>query len=117
MNTQAKCLKSSRRVRGWWLAVAMSAVPVVSLAQTDEIQVYDAAIAEKGKFNLMLHNNFTSAGLKDPAFPGAKESEEGEIYRSAFAATGGLPRLPNSAREARLVASYADDAEVSLDAE
>jgi hypothetical protein len=45
--------------------------PKAGLAQTDEIQVYDAAIAEKGKFNLTWHNNFTPAGLTAPAFPGA----------------------------------------------
>ena len=50
----------------------------------------------------------------DPAFPDPKQGEEGDVYRSAFAATGGLPRLPDSAREARLVARYADDAEVRL---
>jgi hypothetical protein len=31
-------------------------------AQTDEIQVYDAAIAPTGAFNLTLHNNFTPSG-------------------------------------------------------
>jgi hypothetical protein len=46
-------------------------VPTVGLAQTDEIQVYDAAIAEKGKFNLTWHNNFTPAGVATPTFPGA----------------------------------------------
>ena len=46
----------------------------MSFAQTDEIQVYDAAIAEKGKFNLMLHNNFTPVGRTTPAFPGGVES-------------------------------------------
>jgi len=46
------------------------AVPISALAQTDEIQVYDGAIAEKGKFNLMVHNNFTPKGQKEPAFPG-----------------------------------------------
>lgn len=40
-------------------------------AQTDEIQVYDAEIADVGKFNLTWHNNFTPRGLKNPAFPGA----------------------------------------------
>jgi hypothetical protein len=39
-------------------------------AQTDEIQVYDAEIAEPGTFNLMVHNNFTPSGLKTPRFPG-----------------------------------------------
>jgi hypothetical protein len=41
------------------------------MAQTDEIQVYDAAIAEPGKFNLMMHNNFTPKGRATPAFPDA----------------------------------------------
>lgn len=40
-------------------------------AQTDEIQVYDAAIAPTGAFNLTLHNNFTPSGSDVPAFPGA----------------------------------------------
>ncbi len=39
-------------------------------AQTDEIQVYDAAIAAPGTFNLMVHNNFTPSGLRTPRFPG-----------------------------------------------
>jgi len=51
------------------IAFALFAAPVKTFAQTDEIQVYDAAIAEQGKFNLMLHNNFTPNGLKTPAFP------------------------------------------------
>ena len=54
----------------WWMAAALLAAPVVSLAQTDEIQVYDANIAEKGKFNLMIHNNFTPVGLKSRRFRG-----------------------------------------------
>ena len=39
-------------------------------AQTDEIQVYDAEIAEPGVFNLMVHNNYTPIGLITPRFPG-----------------------------------------------
>jgi hypothetical protein len=39
-------------------------------AQTDEIQIYDASIAEPGVFNLTWHNNFTPDGLKVAAFPG-----------------------------------------------
>ena len=51
----------------------------------------------------------------DPAFPASTPAaSEGETYRSAFDATGGLPRLPESAREARLVARFAKDAEVRL---
>lgn len=41
-----------------------------AFAQTDEIQVYDAEIAEPGVLNLMVHNNFTPEGLKTPRFPG-----------------------------------------------
>jgi len=57
-----------------WLAamvVVLVAVPETALAQTDEIQVYDASHADPGIFNLMWHNNFTPKGLKTPAFPGA----------------------------------------------
>jgi hypothetical protein len=39
-------------------------------AQTDEIQVYDAAIAPTGAFNLTLHNNFTPSGNTTAEFPG-----------------------------------------------
>jgi hypothetical protein len=39
-------------------------------AQTDEIQVYDAAIAAPGAWNLTLHSNFTSDGRSEPAFSG-----------------------------------------------
>jgi hypothetical protein len=46
------------------------AAPALASAQTDEIQVYDASIAEVGIFNLTWHNNFTPDGLKTPAFPG-----------------------------------------------
>jgi hypothetical protein len=44
------------------LALIAIGVPIVSkaaFAQTDEIQVYDAEIEELGKFNVMVHNNFT----------------------------------------------------------
>ena len=52
------------------IAVAVVALPMVALAQTDEIQVYDGAIADRGVFNLTWHNNFTPDGVKEPAFPG-----------------------------------------------
>ena len=38
-------------------------------AQTDEIQVYDASIVDKGMFNLTLHNNYTVHGSTEPSFP------------------------------------------------
>ena len=60
--------------------------------------------------------------LGDPAFAGeavardsiAAQGAAAETYRSAFDATGGLPRLEGSAKEARLVARYTPDAEVRL---
>jgi hypothetical protein len=50
--------------------IVMFVFPAVAFAQTDEIQVYDAVIAEPGIFNLTWHNNFIADGLKTPAFPG-----------------------------------------------
>src|SRR5438105_189780 len=58
------------------LLFAVLAAPVMTFAQTDETQVYDGGLAEKGKFNLTLHNNFTPKGLKEPAFPGAIISDK-----------------------------------------
>jgi hypothetical protein len=57
---------SSRAV----LALALLAIPAVALAQTDEIQVYDAEIADQGVFNLMVHTNYTPIGRKTADFPG-----------------------------------------------
>src|SRR5262249_22863601 len=56
----------------------------------------------------------------DPAFAGAGAArpdvrpggEAAEVFRSAFEETGGLPRLEASAREVKLVARYAPEAEV-----
>jgi hypothetical protein len=53
------------------LAAATLLTAPRTFAQTDEIQVYDASIADQGKFNLTWHNNFTPDGQKMPAFPGA----------------------------------------------
>ena len=53
------------------LLVAFFGCPALLFSQTDEIQVYDAAIAEPGVFNLMIHNNFTPIGRKTPDFPNA----------------------------------------------
>jgi hypothetical protein len=51
------------------LSLAMLSV-LPALAQTDEIQVYDAQIAAPGVFNLTLHDNYTFSGLKTPRFAG-----------------------------------------------
>jgi hypothetical protein len=53
-----------------FIAVALAIVPKTAFAQTDEIQVYDAEIEEQGKFNVMVHSNFTPIGRKVPDFPG-----------------------------------------------
>ena len=56
------------RILAACLPILGSASP--ALAQTDEIQVYDAAIAPTGAFNLTLHNNFTVSGSTIADFPG-----------------------------------------------
>ena len=58
--------------RGWRLAMALAWLACTSeaFAQTDEVQVYDAAIAATGAFNLTLHNNFTPTGRSSAPFPG-----------------------------------------------
>jgi hypothetical protein len=56
-----------------WLSIVIGLFTIspMAFAQTDEIQVYDAQIAEPGIFNLMVHTNFTPVGRKEPDFPGA----------------------------------------------
>jgi hypothetical protein len=58
------------------IAVALAAVPAVVFAQTDEIQVYDGDIAQRGEFNITWHNNFTPKGQKTPAFPGGLANDK-----------------------------------------
>ena len=52
------------------LILSLCGLPSTAFAQTDEIQVYDAGIAEPGVFNLTWHNNFIADGLKTPGFKG-----------------------------------------------
>jgi len=79
MNSTLKCLRRTIDARQWWLTLVLFAAPIGAMAQTDEIQVYDAAIAEHGKINLMIHNNFTAKGLKEPAFPGGLVSNHAYV--------------------------------------
>jgi hypothetical protein len=58
-------------IRILFLLLIVLAAPMAAFSQTDEIQVYDGALAPVGTFNLTLHNNFTPSGIKTPAFPGA----------------------------------------------
>lgn len=53
------------------ILIGLSILSAPMLAQTDEIQVYDAEIADVGIFNLMIHTNFTPIGRTQPAFPNA----------------------------------------------
>lgn len=57
-------------LRAIFFACAFFAVSAACHAQTDEIQVYDAEIEQVGKFNVMVHNNFTPIGRKTAEFPG-----------------------------------------------
>ena len=51
----------------------------------------------------------------DPEFPASDAVPAGEeTYRSALETSGGLPRLPSSGREARLVASYGASGEARI---
>ncbi len=52
------------------MAFVLLTGPAAVFAQTDEIQVYDAEIADQGVFNLMIHTKFTPIGRKTPDFPG-----------------------------------------------
>lgn len=54
-----------------FMVIGFVAMPTQTFAQTDEIQVYDAEIADVGIFNLMIHTNFTPIGRTAPAFPRA----------------------------------------------
>ena len=61
------------------LALASAALLLLSaaaVAQTDEIQVYDAAIAPVGTFNLTWHNNYVANGIKGQPFPGAVAADK-----------------------------------------
>lgn len=56
--------------------LALMAVSSLAAAQTDEIQVYDGALASVGTFNLTLHNNYIANGLKGQSFPGAVAADK-----------------------------------------
>jgi CheY-like chemotaxis protein len=96
------------------VALVLLAIPVGALAQTDEIQVYDAEIADQGVFNLMLHTNYTPIGRKTPDFPGGiipNRSVNGalEWLRGALAECGEpyeLSVLPDGEAALRFVAEH-----------
>ncbi|HLJ37324.1 MAG TPA: hypothetical protein VKT54_02835 [Steroidobacteraceae bacterium] len=59
-----------RRAGPLWLGSLLLGAARLAFSQTDEIQVYDAAITAPGSFNLTWHDNFTPAGRAQPAFAG-----------------------------------------------
>jgi hypothetical protein len=69
--------KGWRRYRalGFGLLVAIcAAVAAQSARANDEIQVYNAEIADVGQFTVQQHLNYTFLGQKEPAFSGAYPS-------------------------------------------
>nr|WP_294557351.1 hypothetical protein [uncultured Rhodopila sp.] len=50
--------------------ILTAASPLAARAQTDEIRVYGAEIAERGHVDAALHNDYAPDGLRQPAFPG-----------------------------------------------
>jgi hypothetical protein len=50
------------------IVLAIGASPAKA---TDEIQVYNAEIAEPGQFTIQQHLNYVRSGIKEPDFPGA----------------------------------------------
>jgi hypothetical protein len=53
------------------MAAAMAASGVASVRAVDEIQVYNAEIAEVGQFTVQQHLNYTFIGRKEGDYPGA----------------------------------------------
>jgi hypothetical protein len=52
------------------LIVALLAWSTPASAQADEIQVYEGGLAKPGVFNLTIHSNTITKGLKSPSFDG-----------------------------------------------
>jgi hypothetical protein len=60
----------SRRLTSGLIGLVGLLAAATAFAQTDEIQVYDASIAEPGHVELTVHSNYTADGQKQAAFPG-----------------------------------------------
>lgn len=69
-----------RKLRSFHATAALCLTGTALLASmqtakaTDEIQVYNAAIAEVGQFTIQQHLNYIALGQKDPSFPGGLAS-------------------------------------------
>jgi hypothetical protein len=62
-------IRREHRRRCLWL-LAPSALWAGQANATDEIQVYNAGIAEVGQFTIQQHLNYVPLGVKEPPFPG-----------------------------------------------
>jgi hypothetical protein len=62
--------RGSRRLLGTLAGATILAALGTTAKATDEIQVYNAAIAAVGQFTIQQHLNYIPLGLKDPPFPG-----------------------------------------------
>jgi hypothetical protein len=57
----------------WWLgpcAIGLLVLLPQPARATDEIQVYNAGIADVGQFTIQQHLNYVPLGVKEPPFPG-----------------------------------------------
>src|SRR5258707_6030843 len=59
---------------GFTLALITIGLQVEPAKATDEIQVYNAGIAQAGQFTIQQHLNYIPLGIKDPPFPGGLAS-------------------------------------------
>ncbi len=106
--------------------IVLGARPDIAFAQADEIQVYDGGLADKGKFNLTLHNNFTPSGQTTPAFPGGlatnrllngvpewaygvNEWFEAGLYMPLYSANGSGGKLDGFKLRTLFAVPHADD--------
>src|ERR1700704_5572391 len=64
------CFRRGARKLAWLLGVIFWGVLGESAKATDEIQVYNAGIAQAGQFTIQQHLNYIPLGIKDPPFPG-----------------------------------------------
>jgi hypothetical protein len=62
--------RGSRRHFYLLASAALWIVPAQPAKAIDEIQVYNAGIAQPGQFTIQQHLNYVPLGVKDPPFPG-----------------------------------------------
>ena len=73
--SRVRCANASR-----WRAVIATLLTIMVAPRTwavDEIQVYNADIAEPGQFTLQQHLNYVWQGSTTPDFPGGLASYQG----------------------------------------